>query len=427
MIARQIRPEEIKRTEELFSISFDSAYENEHSPMELYQKYKDQPRCREQEHSLERFAAFEDDGKTMMSSFIMQPFDIRFDGHDEPMFSIGGVATLPQYRKRGGIRACFTEALPYLYEKNVVFSYLYPFSTAYYRKFGYEMCSKRMYYSVALSFIPSFSVSGSCYLLDSSTASMAARDIPHIYSVWQKKYNTMVLGVPYDFHFIQNANPYKDQVFTYVYRSAAGEPLAYMTFRNQTDPAVRQIECSRFFYLNEEGFEGLLTLARSFATDYRRINFSLPTDSLLERLIPEWSQGAVDCHLYPNGMIRVINVQKALQDAAYLGDGSCTIQVEDPFIAQNNHIFRLVFENGLCKSADPIKTGVSEGRNFSVTPCKKSCMPDITLSIAAFSALITGGYESSALEQFPGVSVHGNAETLKRVFYKKPVFITTNF
>lgn len=107
MIARQIKPEEVKRTEELFSISFDCSYKNEQTPMDLYTQYQNNPTSREEEHPLERFAAFEDDNTTMMSSFIMQPFHVRFDGHEQLMFSIGGVATLPQYRKRGGIRACF--------------------------------------------------------------------------------------------------------------------------------------------------------------------------------------------------------------------------------------------------------------------------------------------------------------------------------
>lgn len=317
MKARQIKPEEVKRTEELFSVSFDFPYHKQASPMELYEQYRKDPKSREEEHPLERFAAFADDDVTMMSSFIMQPFSIRFDGHQESMFSIGGVATLPQYRRQGGIRACFEKALPYLYDKNVVFSYLYPFSTAYYRKFGYELCCKRQSYKVALAHIPSFTPEGHSYLVDETTAAMAAKDIPEIYDAWQKRYNMMVLGESYDFEFIQSANPYKDQIFTYVYRSADEKPLAYMTFCNHTDPDKRYMECSRFFYLNEEGLKGLFSLAKSFASDYRDIRFALPEGPALEQLLPEWSMGAISCELIQNGMVRIINVKKALQDAAY--------------------------------------------------------------------------------------------------------------
>lgn len=410
MIARKIRPEEVKRTEELFSVSFDSSYENDDSPMELYQKYMENPASREQEHCLERFAAFEDDDVTMTSCFILQPFEIRFDGHNEPMSGVGGVATLPQYRRKGGIRACFQKALPYLYGKGVVFSYLYPFSTAYYRKFGYELCSKRLLYTVELAHIPAFALDGSCYLLEASNASMAMEDIPYIYRDWQAKYNTMVLDTPYDFNFIKKANPFKDQVFTYVYRSSKGEPLAYMTFRNRREEDPRQMECSRLFYINEEGLKGLLTLAKSFASDYRQICFKLPSDSCLEHILPEWSMGAVSCQLRQEGMIRVINVQKALQDAAYKGSGSCILKIEDSFINENNRTFRITFENGRCKEVVSDETA-----------------PDAVMSISAFSGLIMGGYFSENLAQFSGVQINGNMETLEKVFYKKPVYITSYF
>ena len=39
LIARKIRPEEVKRTEELFSICFNAPYNNEDTPEQLYHKY----------------------------------------------------------------------------------------------------------------------------------------------------------------------------------------------------------------------------------------------------------------------------------------------------------------------------------------------------------------------------------------------------
>lgn len=415
LIARQIHPEEIKRTEELFSISFDSPYNNEDTPLELYNKYITHPQNREQEHSLERFAAFEDDNKTMMSCFIMQPFSIRFDGHNTSMFSIGGVATLPQYRKRGGIRACFEKALPYLYKNGISFSYLYPFSTAYYRKFGYELCGKKEYYQVALSHIPAFSLEGSCYLLDASTREQAANDIPAIYDAWQQSYNMMVQSVPYDYNFIQTADPYKEQTFTYVYRSKDNTPLAYMTFRNNTALECRRLECSHFFYINKEGLQGLLALAKTFASDYRHICFSLPTNCPLEQTLPEWSMGAVTCQTIPNGMIRVINVKKTLELAAYCGSGVLTLEITDPYISENNKIFKVDFSESACKSVTVYEKD---------TPTESA---DISLSINAFSALIAGVYDIGACALFSDVVIYKNREMISKVFYKKPVYITTSF
>lgn len=413
MIVRKVKPEEIRRTEELMSIAFDYSYDNVTlSAKELYEKYRSDPQNREEAFCLERFAAFADDDKTMMGSFIMQNFTAYFDGHKEPLYGIGGVATLPPYRRCGSIRGCFTEALPYMYEKGIAFSYLYPFSTAFYRKFGYGNCYERKIYTVSLSYLPQFAVTGSWYLVDASTKDMARKDIPIIYDAWAKQYNMMIQATDYDFRFIEKANPYKDKVYTYVYRSAAKEPLAYMTCRNLTD--VRQIDCSgssgSFFYINKEGLQGLLALAKSFASDYRELRFNLPSDKILEPVLPEWAFGAVSCHAEHCGMVRVINVKKVLQDAAYIGSGSLSLHIDDPFIPENNHTFTVTFKDGSC-------TGIAVDEQPA----------EILMPIQIFSALITGGYDADAVPQFDGVEISSSNESYRQVFYKKKVYITTAF
>ena len=410
MIVRKIKPSELRRTEEMFAVSFDYPYLNKLSSEELYKKYTDHPTSREEEYCLERYAAFEDDDKTMMSCFITHPYQVQFDGQQELMYSIGGVSTLPQYRKRGGIRACFELALPSLYEKGAVFSYLYPFSTSFYRKFGYELCCRAQAYSVDLKFIPHTEVSGRNYLVDRSTKADAREDISKIYSHWQKKYNMMVEEIGYDHAFIETADPYKNQEFTFVYRSAEEEPLAYVTFKNDTDPAQRIIRCSRLVYKNAEGLFGILNLFRTYASDYRRVEFTLPMGFALEQILPEWAEGAVKCKLESYGMVRVINVKKALEDARYKGDGEAAIKVEDAFIKENNKTFHVKFKEGRCVD---IYEDDSKG--------------DVELSISAFSALLTGVWDSEYVTAFNGVKVERNLENIEKIFYKKPTHIMSYF
>ena len=66
------------------------------------------------------------------------PLNVRFDGHMVTMGGVGGVATLPEHRRKGAIRVCMDAALKKMYADGDVFSVLYPFSRAYYRQFGYE-------------------------------------------------------------------------------------------------------------------------------------------------------------------------------------------------------------------------------------------------------------------------------------------------
>lgn len=58
------------------------------------------------------------------------------------------------------IRGCFAHSLPSMYEEGYAFSYLYPFSSAFYRKFGYEMCGEQVLYEVNLQSYSRFDVGG---------------------------------------------------------------------------------------------------------------------------------------------------------------------------------------------------------------------------------------------------------------------------
>lgn len=138
MIVRKTALEEARRVNELFAICFEMPYTN--CPAD--------PEKDDATH----WAAFDEDGE-MMSTFTVSDFTVQFDGSPCKMGGIGGVATLPQYRRRGGIRACFQRALPDMYGSGYDFSYLYPFSTAYYRKFGYENCVQKYGWAVDLSLL----------------------------------------------------------------------------------------------------------------------------------------------------------------------------------------------------------------------------------------------------------------------------------
>ena len=77
---------------------------------------------------------------TTANVFMLRPDPYRmiFDGSEAKM---GGSAVSPHFRKKGKkyIRNIFEYAMNEMYEDGYIFSYLYPFSHVYYRKFGYEL------------------------------------------------------------------------------------------------------------------------------------------------------------------------------------------------------------------------------------------------------------------------------------------------
>ncbi|MDR2888462.1 MAG: GNAT family N-acetyltransferase [Lachnospiraceae bacterium] len=416
MIIRKIKGNEIKRTSELFALAFEFGSDEERSAEEIYQQIIEQPQSREDRHWQERWAAFEDDDATMMGFFIAKPMPINFDGQDATMTGIGGVATLPQYRRRGCIRACFVKALPDMYEKGIAFSYLYPFSTAYYRKFGYETAVERIGYEVLLDAISADRVSGSCYLCEPGgpvSMKVAQADIQAIYRDWQSRYNLMVDNDDSEFDWVAESNPVKEQVFTYVYRDASGSPRAFATFTSQGEPGVRDLICSRFFFRDWEGFRGLLQLAKSYASDHRALIFKLPTDQTAALWIQEWSMGALKREIISAGMVRVINVVQVLKMARYRGSGRLVIDITDQYIPQNNGRFVVNFADGRA-------TDVSSDVSTDVST-------DVSVGIGDFSRLITGTFQTDMLPFMPTVQIHGDREAVLKVFYPKPCYITEPF
>lgn len=395
MIVRQTAPEEARRVNELFAIAFEQPLQN-------------CPADPENDRAI-HWAAFSDSGD-MMSTLTVSDFRIRFDGHACPMGGIGGVDTLPQYRRMGGIRACFQAALPDMYAKGYDFSYLYPFSTAYYRKFGYESCVQKFGWEINLSLLNAAEPDGTFRLAEKHCPMTEA--IRAVDAVWERRFNMMVQHCEEDYRWTLEADPAVKQEFTYVCFDAENRPNAYTTFKTVKESDGRNLLCSRFCFTDKGGFRTLMQLFKTLSADHAFVKFETPAIPALQYMVPEWSLGAARWNLLHNaGMVRVINVRHILELAAYIGSGQLTLEVRDPQIPENNGRFAVVFSGGKALSVERIHEEA-----------------DVVMDISAFSALISGvcGF-NEARYTFDRLEVKKENPCFRQVFYRKPLMITTYF
>lgn len=396
MIVRQTTPIEKRRTEELFAIAFEY-------PLEAHSPEEPEPT------GFHCWAAFDEPGGEMMSTLSVTDFQMNFDGHICQMGGMGGAATLPQYRRKGGIRGCFEAILPWMYETGYDFSYLYPFSTAYYRKFGYECCVQKMSVALHLGLLKPEAVEGSFALADLS--SPMTEEIRQIDRILENRFNGMVCHSDEFYAWTKKQNPAVTQEFTYVYSDRNHTPKAYTTFRKQDQPDGRNLICSRFQFVDREGFQGLMQLFKRLSTDHMYAKFHLPAHCSVEYLFPEWSLGAVRTSLEHAGMIRVIHVENALRKAAYLGSGKISLQIQDPQIPQNNAVFQVLFEDGQAYSVE-----------------RTTEAPDIVLSISSFSAMLAGTMDfSDAAMWMSEIEIRNPHAPFRQIFYRKPLMICDYF
>lgn len=394
MIVRKTLPAESAAVNALFAVAFESSPEK--GP------------AGEDDARICHWGAFSEEGE-LMSSLSLTSFSIRFDGGVCPMAGVGAVDTLPPYRHRGGVAACFARALPTLYDEGVPFSYLYPFSTAFYRRFGYESCVTRLACTLELAplRLPP----------DGGGFRLARKDEPlremirAVDRAWESRWNMEVIRGEADYDWLDKLDPLATQEYLYVCFDAQGAPRGYTAFRTVQEPDGRNLVCSRFRFADRSGFYALLGVFKSLAADHRYAKFSLPSDPALPYLLDEWSLGAARFSLEPAGMVRVVNVREVLLRAAYRGEGALCLRIRDALIPQNDGVFAVRF---------------ADGRAVSVERSERE--PDAALSIPAFSALIAGvcGFEG-AKDWMDGVEVFHPDAPFDRVFYRKPLMISTFF
>lgn len=393
MNVRMIQPEEWLRTEELFALAFEI-------PMKRQENA-------EPDQAL-HWAAFDADGE-MMSTLTVSDFDIAFDGHTCRMGGIGGVATLPQYRRRGGIRGCFEAFLPELYRREYDFSYLYPFSTCFYRQFGYENCVQKQQICIDLRLLKA-EIPGGTYRLSEPKRDLTSA-VKIVDSTWEEAYNFAVRHDDKYYAWVRRLDPAAGHEFCYVWFRENGEPGAYVTYRSEKQPDGWNLICSRFRFLDREGYRALLALLKTMASDHPFAKFQLPDSTAMRYLMPEWSLGAASWSIVPAGMVRVIRVQEVLRKAAYHGSGRAVVQVCDPQIKENNHSYMVRFENGKAVS---VEITLDEA--------------DVRCTIPAFSALISGTCDlADAVQWMDGVELLRDNPALYRIFYRKPMFLTDYF
>ena len=409
VIIRQIQAEEYKRVQEINAHAFHEAFEDgETDANELIQKLIADPYDREDMNWSQRWGVFSDDDKTMYSTLLAIPHKVNFDGNTVPMLGIAAVATLPAYRGMGYTGTCMKKVLNDQYVKGVPLSYLHPFSTVFYRRFGYALACENNQYSISLDTIPKLEISGTFHLLEHGTNYQ--NDIEKVYDAWYRRYNLMTRDEDIDYLWVRRASPFVNNVYSYLYRTRAGEPAAYFTYYLKKVEQANVLCCTRFFFTCLEGLEAVLFFLKKERARFHEAEFTLPVDIDLSGILSEWRFGKVKCIREQNGMVRVIDAEKILRMAKMKGDGSLRIAIEDSIISQNNACFDVSFQNGT---------------TTDVHRCNDKA--DITLNIRDFSALISGRYSADAIEYLPNVNISCDIEKAQKVFYHKPMCITREF
>ena len=79
------------------------------------------------------------------SNLQLMPHRISLRGREYAVNYVSGVATLPQFRKRGLVRELFAFSFPEMKKRHQPISLLVPFNYEFYEKFGYRQCYEKVF------------------------------------------------------------------------------------------------------------------------------------------------------------------------------------------------------------------------------------------------------------------------------------------
>ena len=374
------------------------------SHVAFHMRMEDPEKAKEESRKLttEDWGAFSGDGR-IMARILNHRFDSMLDGQVIANGGIGGVSTLPEYRNTGAIRRIFEKLIPEAFRNGEVISTLYPFSHAFYRKFGYETVCWRHDYEFAPSVLSGYRFDGTAELWKPGDP---VGEYTALYNRFAAGFNLAIRRD--DRRMLEEhlkGEYYRDRKFGYMLREN-GTPVAYLIFQDVRHDPAAILSVRDLAWDGRAGFNALLGFLGRFTADYGTIRMFLPSSLQLFSFIRSPQAYDIEQTVRQSYMIRPINVRKLLELIRKPDDSGFVIRIgNDPYIEENN--------------------GTWEVRGGSAELTDRA--PDLTVSIQAFGQMAAGGVSLEEAAYRPDVTVHGNTEVLEKVFVRKPVLVEDQF
>ena len=348
----------------------------------------------------QHWGAFDDDG-TLMAHMLDNQFMSWLDGTLVRNGGIGAVSTLPEYRTEGAVREIFRKLIPAAYADGEVISTLYPFSHAFYRKFGYETVCWKNVYTFSPAVLRGYVFGGKVRQWKTGDP---VSEWTGLYNAFASSFNLAVSRDDARMGEHLKGEFYKDRKFSYMLRED-GRPVAYLIFQDIRHDPQAILEVQDLAWDGPAGFRAILGFLSRFSADYGTIRLFLPGNIELLSLIRSPLAYDIEKTTDQAYMIRVINAAKALETIRKPEGCSFVIRISDELIPENNGTWK-----------------VTAG---GVSPTGEE--PDLCVSERALGQLVCGAVSLAEAEYREDTEVRKNRETLEKVFIRKPILVEDHF
>ncbi|MCL2508504.1 MAG: GNAT family N-acetyltransferase [Oscillospiraceae bacterium] len=345
--------------------------------------------------------AFMDDGTTMMAEIEHENFNVFYGSGTLGCVGIGGVASKPEYRRHGAVRQLFLEVERRAASNGWDVGILYPFSTSYYRLFGYENLARFCDAKINFKYLSFIERNCDVDLFEGDNLA----PLLELYNKTARQYN-LAFRRESDRYF--GKKPYETCNYTYMWRNKDGEYRAYATY--QVSRAESAVQVGEIGFLDRESLLGILGFLRCYDGNQEYISFGkLPLNSPLFDVIPDSNK--FERRMFNLGSGRIYNVEKVLAQNIYPKEyGRFSLSIEDS-MPENAGIYDVEYQNGAAQIAK------RDAGDY-----------DIALDAAcAAKLLLSGGCTLQAMRYWPGARILRENEDAIRAFPDRNTFFMDGF
>lgn len=278
------------------------------------------------------------DGDNLISQFAVYPLNMNIYNKIYPIGFITSVSTYPEYSGRGIMAKLMCQSLTRMREKRQPLALLYPYSIPLYRRFGWEIISNKISFSVKDYQMPS-----------------KARAEGYVRRVeWD---NPDFMGLHSKFAhqthgcLLRNTLAWEeywrwdeDDTVAAVYYNASGKPFGYMVYLIKGD--VMYVK--EMIYLNREAQKGLWEYIHAHESMIDEVRGNTYFN---EPVAFDMEDGAIKETIRPYIMGRIIDIEEFLTDyrCRPASRETCiSLDIADPVLHWNNRTFNILFSDGKC-------------------------------------------------------------------------------
>ncbi|MBA4537941.1 GNAT family N-acetyltransferase [Bacillus aquiflavi] len=314
------------------------------------------------------------DGNDLAAKLHIVPFNIIFQEEVWEMGGVAGVATYPEYRRKGYVKALILHSLAYMKQKDQIISMLHPFDISFYRKYGWEVFCDRRKITIEkkdLQMIDSSSGTIKRYHKDSHHKSVET-----IYNSFSKRFAGML---------VRKTEMWLDMVYGDLHVAVTynedGEGIGYILY----EVKERVMEIEEMVSLNYQAAINLWNFICQHDSMVDKVHIITSNHDAFPYFLRQPKQKT---EISPYAMARIVDVETCLSKYQFVhNDADVILHLKDQFAPWNNGTYFI--------SSGKVKFYPSEK--------KDSCLHDpkrgIRLTINALTALLFGYKRPSELHE----------------------------